>query len=387
MSERREQLLHAVDHLIEVWNQWSADSDLNYITREFEEAVDDCLLVFAHGTIPGDLRSMTHSVDTLAEHWQAWHKRNEETAGKVLLPGNGFWAALEEIAAARHKSEQPTVRHLESIAQLDAQKVPDAQICRIYGFTTADGHPRMDILQQERAEPGKHTGPGTGWKPPHQRRQEEKNRRHDEALERVRQNRAAKIRHLQRVAPETIEELVGQGVSGNQICRMKKIDRDELETYCREHSLEVKWLPEGIYGMAGEFDYRPGEEPEKNVDPPVAGEDADGYLADNPLGEPIDDPAAEGQATNDSPGKGSKPAKSASPQSPTPETPLTLDQQIVEQAKAGTPEEQIAKAVSRPDATVSVGKIRAVLKRWKKDPAAFEPAGGDPEVAKTTKTA
>lgn len=334
MNERKEQLLAAVDHLIETWNAWSADDDLRYITRGFEEAVEDCLGMFADGTIPGDLRELSHRVDSLVEHWEAWKEKNAATSDKVLLPMQAFWASLEAIEDARREGMAPVRRPLETIAQLDAQKVPDRQICMIYGFVDESGQPLFLMLQEEREQPGRHTGPQTGWKPPHHRRQEAEESRQAESLARLREARAKKVADASRIAPESIKELVAQGVTGRQICTMKKMGREDLEAYCRENSLPVQWEPEGVYGVRGDFDIRPEEEPPKQTATPAAsdsaGEDASGSL--------------------------------------------TLEQEIAEYAKAGLAEEQIAEAVSSPAQQVSAAKVRAVLKRWRKDPAAFDTA-------------
>jgi hypothetical protein len=360
MSERREQLLHATDHLIETWNRWCDDPETTFITRDFEEAVNDCLLVFSDGSIPGDLRRLWHCVGSLAEHWQAWLERNEEAPGKAPVPVGDFWSALESVAAQRAEADRPPIRHLESIAQLDAQKVGDSQICKIYGFVDAEGRPRVDILAEERAYPGKHTGPKTGWLPPYERRRRQADQQRNEAMERIREARESKIRHLTAVAPETIEELAGQGVSGNQICQMKRMDRDELEAYCRQHGLDVKWRAEGVYGMLGVTDYEPPEEPEK-----VIGDDGYTVTDDERFTGTDSEPAV----IDEEPPTASQSAETVLARPDT--TGMTLDQEIVEYAQAGFEESDIAAAVSRPDAKVTVPKVRAILKRWRKDPDAF----------------
>jgi hypothetical protein len=347
-DERREHLLLVTDSLMETWNRWSGLSDVRYLTRVFEEAIEDCLTIFEDGSIPGDLRTLNNCVDTLREQWAAYQDANETAGGTILLPPNAFWRALEQIEATRKTLAVPKRRVLESIADLTTQKVTDAQICRMYGFTDTgmpNGNPELWQLAEERATPGKHTDRAKGWLPPWEKQAQTEEANQREIVERVKRTRESKMKLLTEVAPEPIEQLVQEGVSGKQICKMKKITEDELHAYCEEHGLPAPtWAAESPNQMVGVHDYTPEDE------------EADTAT--------IDAIIAEGEG----------PEKSPIGDKVEPTEPMTLEQEIIMYHRLGTmTPTEIAAAVSREESEVSRQKVNAVVKRWEAEPAAFEP--------------
>lgn len=344
-DERREHLLLVTDNLLAVWNAWAANSDVRYITRTFEDAINDALFVFGDGSIPGDLRVLHARMEVLDEHWQAWNEKNERSGGKHPIPDNAFWKALEAIEAARQEAVRPTRKMLESIAELTAQKVPDVQICRMYGFTDngmPNGTPNIEMLREERANPGTHTDPAKGFLPPWEKKRQNDEQKQLEIIERIRRQRQGKMDLLTKVAAESIEQLIKEGVSGKQICRMKKIDESQLATYCEERGLEMPpWLLASGNLIAGDHDLEPDvEEPAGSLKESV-----------KPIPVEHSDPSETDEAGE----------------------PMTLEQEIVMYHKTGTmTPPQIAEAVSRPGNEVSAKKVNAIVKRYEADPTAFE---------------
>jgi len=346
-NERRDHLLLVVHHILGVWNAWSANSDVRYITRNFEDAINDALLVFGDGSIPGDLRTLNARMDALREQWEAWNRKNESSGGKNPIPDNSFWKALESVEAACKAATQPIRRHLEAIGDLTAQKVTDPQICRMYGFTDTgmpDGVPELWKLQEERAAPGKHTGAGSGWIPPHERRRRSDEAKASEAVERIQRAREGKLRLIANVAPEPIEDLIRDGVSGKQICRMKKIEEADLAAYCDEKGLtQPLWQLAPANATQGLYDPTPEDEPavvlSRAVDKPV-------LRRESPT-------PTEGSIIGDEP--------------------MTLEQEIIEYHKLGTmTPAEIAAAVSSEGNEISHQKVGKVIARWEKEPEAFE---------------
>jgi hypothetical protein len=339
-DERREHLLLVLDNLIQVWNGWSANSDVRYITKTFEDAVNDALLVFGDGSIPGDMRALYARMDVLQEQWAAWNRKNETSGGKYPIPNSAFWKALESIEAARQAIIKPVRRNLETIVELTAQKVVDAQICRIYGFTDngmPDGNPEPWKLQEERQNPGTHTDRARGWLPPWEKKSKTDEAKQVEIIERIQRTRAGKLKLLAAVAPESIEQLIQEGVSGKQICKMKKIDEASLAAYCQDHGLDApNWAGESPNAMVGVHDYVPEDEVASVL-----------------------------SATE-------RPSKPPMPELVT-EEPMTLEQEIIEYHKQGTmTPAEIAAAVSCEGNEVSHQKVGKVIARWEKEPQAFE---------------
>lgn len=353
-DERHDHLMLVVDSLLETWNQWSSLSDIRYLTKKFEEAVDDCLTVFEDGSIPGDIRAMNTCVDMLREQWTAWQDANETAGGTIPLPQNAFWKALENIEAARKTLEHPKRRVLESIADLTAQRVTDAQICRMYGFTDTgmpNGNPEVWKLSEERAKPGTHTDKSKGWLPPWERLAQAEEAKQQEIVERIKRTRESKMKLLEDVAKESIEDLIVQGVSGKQICLMKKIGENELVAYCDEHNLLApNWLGESPNQMTGTHDYTQADE-----------------AADTAV---IDAIIAEGEA--EAPPDAEETVARKSPIVDVLEKgPMTLEQEIITYAGVGMTHQDIAAAVSREGNEVSRQKVSAVLKRYEAEPEIF----------------
>ena len=355
-KERRDHLLLVIDHLLDTWNAWSADSDVRYITRALEDAVNDCIAVFADGSIPGNMRQLTDCVLKVQRPWEAWQRKNEISGGKYPLPDNDFWQALGNIEAGRQQLQQPVRKALEPLAEL--VKMPGmspAQVCRMYGFTSDGlntGEPDLVMLQEELAEPGKHTGPGTGWKPPHERRRLQDESRQDSIVKRIKAQREGKMKLLTAVAKESIEELIAQGVCGKQICIMKKIDGAELENYCQTQGIPVPaWQHESANQTTGSFD-QPTDE--KYLDSLLT--DKAAVNADEPASV-LKKSAANPGTPEDVTGSGEA---------------LTLEQEIVEYHKAGLSAKEIAEAVSQPGNEISHQKVNKVLARYKEDPGAFD---------------
>ena len=288
----------------------------------------------------------------MGTQWTTWVEKYQTTPKAPAMPGNGFWKSLENVVAAKAAAIAPQERTLETIAQLDKQNVSDFQICKIYGFTDSgmpDGRPNLRMLQEERANPGTHTDRARGWLPPWERKRIGDQDRQGEIMARIHAQQESKMRVLTAVAPEPIEDLLLlDGISGKQICKMKKITRDDLSAYCRDHGLTLPtWdsLPaNAIQGVhdAGEDVPRPKaeSEPDRPFRPEVAPEGDEEDL-------PVDD---------------------------APAGPLTLEQEVIVYHKQGFSATEISEAVSTPDNEVSDQKVTAIVRRYKKNPEAFETA-------------
>lgn len=231
MEERREYLLLVVDRLLETHKQWVA-SDTPYMTEEFEKAVEEAIEVFDSGSVPANCRDLTARVESLAEHWHAYRSQALLSRDSHLLPGNGFWKALEQTREAREGARPQADVALESIADLTRQNVSDRQICLIYGWVDATGQPEIWRLREERAKPGAHTG--EGFEPPLRKRRLEREQRQREIVAGIRQQQARKLERLSSKPAESLEKLVADGVSAKQIAKMLGCDVDDVYRRCKE---------------------------------------------------------------------------------------------------------------------------------------------------------
>lgn len=222
---RQNHLFLVVDNLQREHEAWS-DSDTPYITEDLENAIEETALIFSTGDIPATCRRLEATVADMAEQWEEYKQQAQVTNDPSILPGNGFWRALRQVEDVRRLAAPQKRVTLESIDELREQKVSPAQICRMYGWVDADGAPELHKLSEEIAKPGTHVN--EDFVPPLQRALDEKNRKAEQALERIRKRQESKIRNLTEPAPEPWEQLFEQEISAKQIARMKKCTVEEV---------------------------------------------------------------------------------------------------------------------------------------------------------------
>lgn len=216
----------AVTTAIDARQRW-ADGDEPYITEDLEAAVGDLLAVFHAGTIPEPFRAHAGCVAAMTPPWNDWQAEAIESGGAVA-PRDEFWRAFDGLVVLEEEAEAPPKRRLEPIKLLREQKVGDEQIARMYGFVSFRRGPsgeRESVaetwkVQEELDQPGRHTGPETGWRPPLEAKLVERERAKKAAAERVRLRMAAKLERANNPPPESLAELVQQGVVAEQIADM-----------------------------------------------------------------------------------------------------------------------------------------------------------------------
>ena len=233
MDERRNYLLAVVDNLLTEHEAWS-DDDAPGLSADLEARITETCDQFADGDIPGDCRKLDRLVDKLREQWMAFDSRRglvRETTD--LIPDGAFWSVLEEIRKARAKATEVTYAPLETLAQLDAQKVSDRQICIIYGWAkSAQDSPEvwrkaLQTLAEERAEPGRHLGREV-FVHPMERERQARQEQSRQIAERIREATARRLKEANDSPPESWEQLFTEGVSAKQIARMMHVTVDEV---------------------------------------------------------------------------------------------------------------------------------------------------------------
>lgn len=331
-TERREHLLLVVDHVCDVHRGW-VESDVEFLTQEFEEALNALGEVFASGAIPADCRVLADSVKVLDGLWATW-KEDGPAGGEDYPRGNGFWRAFEAIEDARGACKQKPRPQIESVAQLTEQKVPDRQICMIYGWIAPDGAPQFDKLRQEREKPGTHITPD--FVPPAHQELEREEAKQADTLAKIRAKRDQKLSGSQD-APESLATLVEAGVSAEQIGKIKGLTVAEVYAQCAEQALE---RPEERYA-----DVRTERAPQEGEVP-------------EPVGRAMD-AAVERREAAVAAEQGQE------------HTPQTLEQKIIEFHQANFTPQEIATELSTEEVSVTRQKVQAVLKRYEKQPELF----------------
>ena len=236
--ERATHLLAVIDHVLARRRDW-IESDAPYVTEDVETAVDELVEVFSGGTIPGSCRAIEGQVSQLGRYWRDWKDQVAATGLSTILPSNDFWKAIERVAELREAAKPRPKRRLETIQDLAVvQKVPAYQICDIYGWMDENGQPESWKIAEELAEPGKHTGPESGWVDPGEKKRLEGERKRAAIVARLAAKQDAKIARANLKAPESLEELVGTDVPLHQIADILKTTEAAVLAECDRLGLD-----------------------------------------------------------------------------------------------------------------------------------------------------
>lgn len=363
MTPRQQFLTDVTKSFLEARVAW-VESETPYITAGLEQAVDDLVESFGEGDIPGELRRLERTVtDELAPHWSAWKRVAALSKDNTLLPSGDFWKAVDHLEDALQLAEPRPVQEVETIAELKAQKVSDAQICKIYGWIDGNGTPEIWRLQEEIREPGKHT---ENWVNPNERRRQEQEAREKDVSKRIANRQASKIKQLTEPGPESIETCLRQGLSLRQTMKITKKNRDEIlaeaqrlglpappENYEDPRTKRSPMEPEIAEETARAFD---AQQNRRGRAPQPAPVDDDDDLVFDPdvTAEAMGETVKEGEGTGeDAPGGA-----------------MTLEQEIVTYHQQGMEPAAIAENV-KLEGKSGLRKVNAIIKRFSEDPAAF----------------
>ncbi len=234
-AERRGFLLAIVENATKAHRAWAEGGDTHLLPEDnlyqrFDEISGQSR--FVNRVHASDLERL---ILDFGGHWRAFVSAQQQNMDVGMLPGENLWAAWEALDGERFTSTAPELKDIEPIEQLVTQKVSDRQICLIYGFLRPDGSPDFRVLREEKTSPGKHTG--AGWVAPVNKGIVEQIKMAEIDREAVRRRRNAKVSAANTPAPESIELLVADGVSCEQIAKMKKTSTDAVLQYCQEHNL------------------------------------------------------------------------------------------------------------------------------------------------------
>lgn len=201
-----------------------ANPDLVNPPDEFFTDSREACEQFESGDLPAVLRPLAEAMDRFADRLEEYDRLDPQPAD----PGNNFWVAFEGVLAIMQAPAR-RLAPLESIADLTDQKVPDGQICQIYGFIDAYQRPRMDLLAKERRQPGSVIASPDGmdgkpWRDPREKDLEAEFGTTLADLLRAPTAYSPPVAAESPPCPETIEQLYAQGVPEQQAARMLKMD-------------------------------------------------------------------------------------------------------------------------------------------------------------------
>ena len=368
MDARTTELLFLVSAATNARTQW-IESDSTYITDIFESEITELIDGFREGDIPAPARPILEQVARLKIHWDEWQDRAMRTGDATELPGNDFWLVMDEIENSHQRILDPPKRKpLETIEELDKQQVSDNQICLIYEWLDAQGAPEYWKLKEERDKPGTHIN--ADFVDPAVAQREHRKREQEHVTAERNAKLKAKLNESNREAPETVEELIAQGITARQISLMKNIPVIEINRMADEAGLDRPAVDyPHVNQLRGIHDSEPDDVNQRILD---------AMTPDNPDvgGDPIVPPAEIYSAADLMDNFGESADNLGGTVEPVAEVPdidagFGLEGSIIKLHKGGLKNGAIADNLSTDDHPVSIQRVNGVLRRYKNDPTQF----------------
>jgi len=235
-SLTRPELVAAVQNVAKTIERWEA---ANTDTAPFVQwrgrptkAISEALVEAFEGlfdlvdTVDIDItaHAIALEIDRFMATYERWAELSELSPEEASPSGSAeVWAAWRDVVSST--AERP-VKNIESIEQLDVEKVSDRQIAMIYGWRQSDGSPDIQKVREERKEPGKHFNRETWVHPQDAKDAAEVAARWAERQLRISDRDAMAEAPM---APETLDELIMQDVPSKQIAMILKIDVSEVK--------------------------------------------------------------------------------------------------------------------------------------------------------------
>ncbi len=226
--------------ILEVVEWWRTSSgamstfrgrEVKAISQDVFDALDSLAAI---GGLPNDAfhpgaRAIGLAVTEFAKAWINYVDRAQ--SGDDVHPGgdSAVWNTFEQINVA---ATAQLFRKPEPVVQLIQQdKVEAWQVAKIYGWVDDRGNPDPTKVQEELDKPGTHYDPKT-WVHPSQKAAEVELA--DQWLQRTLVNVPVSMEKIESeaakvAAPESLDTLIQQRVSIEQICKMKDIDQEAVE--------------------------------------------------------------------------------------------------------------------------------------------------------------
>jgi hypothetical protein len=237
-----EELKNCIESLTAEFKRWLLSPDSMEVPELWDDAIQRCRAVLKEQGVP---------VGHLSAVLAGWRfqgayvgKEADEQGGLVrIIEGAQFpldiswWQPWLELLEERDRLYEGSRKVLESIKSLaETQKVSPLQICRIYGWIDASGRPETWKVEEELAEPGKHTA---GHVCEGERARQYKIMKASQEREALKAKLLGRLQRMQARSPETLPELLRQGVSGRQICAILGVSPAELERQCGDLGMEA----------------------------------------------------------------------------------------------------------------------------------------------------
>lgn len=221
---RLDELNQSLDHWERTHLEWVESVNRPNPDATYWDGVVNLIDVFRNGDMPESMRAISECVEDLYEELDDYDHR--ENIDKVM-PDESYWEATQALLDTRRQQQiAARPKRLESIKELNDQKVPLWQIAKIYGFIDPlNGEPDTQRVQQELDKPGSVIT--KDWVHPDERKRRDEDIARQSRLASLGNRTRRKVQQAKPVCPESCRDLWEQKVVVAQAAKM--LDRPEEE--------------------------------------------------------------------------------------------------------------------------------------------------------------
>lgn len=335
VARRSERLATLIDDVGKIFLPWQ-ETPTNMCEvppKGLYESIELMLAEWLDGEVTPDLQPLVPDMQALCDELRRQKARMEQY-------GDDSWPLsltphLCKIFPKLDTLRQIKVQPLGTVSEMLKEHGGDyEQVALRFGWFNLMGYPDTRMVREEEAEPGRHTGPESGWVPPLVARERTRVQKIvdqcSEILKRI------DLRNKAKKATPGIKELIDQGVSLSQIALMHGKKPMELQAEIIEHG----WPMPPMEYSTSDYDFTPAGL-SKQFDEVIKAELAN---STSPHATDVVESPAVAQSADE-----------------------TFEHQVVALGGAGFSAEEIAAHMSSPAHRVSQRKVKAILNQHAKD--------------------
>lgn len=222
ISSRASDLDRVLRLLAETHRAWTDSEEPGLLPNtDYWTAIQATIAAFKFGDIPQAYRDIERSVARLEVLWDEFAREQSVSPNPTRVPGRDFFAELGMVMRVREQAAAPTqypalpgLRHMLSTDRLTA-----AQIARVLDWTNERGEDDVARVTHEIALGEK----SEYWDlapDPRNARVEQRRESWRNAVDRLEHRLDAKLNPPRKAAPESLADLVNQGLAISQIARI-----------------------------------------------------------------------------------------------------------------------------------------------------------------------
>lgn len=241
-----EEIKEAVDFLEQVVSEWQSTPreeaamviwrgmDRQAVSQAIEEAAASLFDLIAGDDIEDShaAHALVLAIDAFDDAFSKWAEQCQLTPDRTDPSGGPeVWEPFRRMLDARVQKVYPKPEPIEALV---AGKVSHAQIAKIYGWRDASGAPDILKVQEEITVPGMHYKPAAWVHPGESRAVADVADRWAARNAKSRPSRTVAKPKAPKETPETLDELIYDGVNVAQIAKMKRITPDAVRARAAE---------------------------------------------------------------------------------------------------------------------------------------------------------